>query len=109
VRSGQKPADKVTENVKGSKHGPASKTEQMSIFDFKPVKRQEKAGEVYTTQHTRVSTTGNIRGAQRKVVSSEKVAFILSKSRKSAQTHKIAFHTPQITPFCPQISTISNH
>jgi hypothetical protein len=72
-----KDIDKVSENVIGLKHGPASKTKQMSIFDFKPVKRQEKAGEVYTTQHTRVSTTGNIRGAQRKVVSSEEAVSSL--------------------------------
>jgi hypothetical protein len=77
VRSGQKPADKVTENVIRIKYGTDSKTKQMSIFDFKPVKRQEKAGEVYTTQHTRVSTTGNIRGAQRKVVSSEEAVSSL--------------------------------
>ena len=81
-------------NVAGFKHGPVSKTKKLSIFDLKPVKRQEKAGKIYTTQHTRVSTAGEIRAAKQTIVSSEEVASLLSKNRKSAQTHKVASHTP---------------
>ena len=76
--------DKVGESNIQYIYAPSTPQEQLSLFDFKPVKR-EKKGYLSPTQRVRVRTTGTITAAGNVISDNADAASLLASIRKSAQ------------------------